>query len=242
LESDYKELQGCLQAKAWKAVHVMAGSIVEAVLIDALASPTCPETALVSKRFVDLISMAKNAGILSEEAQDLSTVIRKYRNLIHPGKLTRLEKNVDEDGPIVATRLVEIIAREAVKKKQETYGFTAEQLFDRLSCSTSLPLVPHLLPRTPKLEIERLLTIIIPGELNKQELSIDDDTAHIKVCYHTVFDAADKAVKGTVMEYFFKVYQKSHENEVLTYEDCLFKGWHFSFLPAVLRMSQSHSK
>src|ERR1043166_4837844 len=38
LESDYLEIQRCLDAEAWKAVHVLAGSIVEAVLIDYLLS------------------------------------------------------------------------------------------------------------------------------------------------------------------------------------------------------------
>ena len=33
LERDYKELRACLQAEAWKAVHVLAGSIVGAANI-----------------------------------------------------------------------------------------------------------------------------------------------------------------------------------------------------------------
>jgi hypothetical protein len=38
LESDYAELEACLTAGAWKSAHVLAGSIVEAVLIDYLVA------------------------------------------------------------------------------------------------------------------------------------------------------------------------------------------------------------
>ena len=38
LENDYKELCSCLETGCWKAAHVLAGSIVEAVLIDYLVA------------------------------------------------------------------------------------------------------------------------------------------------------------------------------------------------------------
>jgi hypothetical protein len=38
LEADYAELQLCVESKAWKSVQVLAGSIVEALLIDYLAA------------------------------------------------------------------------------------------------------------------------------------------------------------------------------------------------------------
>ena len=36
LKSDYTELEKCIDAGAWKAAHVLAGSIVEAILVDYL--------------------------------------------------------------------------------------------------------------------------------------------------------------------------------------------------------------
>ena len=35
LESDYEELEQCLKSGSWKAVLVLAGSVVEAMLVDA---------------------------------------------------------------------------------------------------------------------------------------------------------------------------------------------------------------
>ena len=40
LESDYGEMASCIEAGSWKAAHVLAGSIIEAVLIDYLIAET----------------------------------------------------------------------------------------------------------------------------------------------------------------------------------------------------------
>jgi hypothetical protein len=60
LESDYAELQACLKARAWKAVHVLAGSLVEAVLADALYAEKGLDTSKLDSLFlVDLIALTK---------------------------------------------------------------------------------------------------------------------------------------------------------------------------------------
>jgi tyrosine-protein phosphatase YwqE len=38
LENDYREMEHCLNGEAWKSVQVLAGSMVEALLIDFIAS------------------------------------------------------------------------------------------------------------------------------------------------------------------------------------------------------------
>ena len=93
LESDYAELRVCIDGKAWKAAHVLAGSIVEAVLIDALIEAGENQAALEQMTFAALITLAKQKQIIPDEAVDLSTVIRQYRNLIHPGRLITFGKN-----------------------------------------------------------------------------------------------------------------------------------------------------
>jgi hypothetical protein len=76
LDSDYRELQACLKAEAWKAVHVLAGSIIEAVLIDALAGEQgVDKSKLDSMEFFKLIGLARDKGILSDEAVDLSSPV-----------------------------------------------------------------------------------------------------------------------------------------------------------------------
>jgi hypothetical protein len=234
LESDYRELRGCLKAEAWKAVHVLSGSIVEAILIDAL-SGTVPDPATLDRlELGPLIVLAKENGILPDEAVDLSTVIRKYRNLIHPGRVKRLEKTVDRSGAIVAAEVVEIITKEVAKKKQETYGFTAEQLLERLrSGASALPLVVHLLSDTPKAEIERLLIDVLPKayfDAVADQNSTPDEDSHLQVCYRKVFDAAEKDVRIRVTKNVYKVYRTKPEPTVLVYEEQFFRGSDLAYL------------
>jgi hypothetical protein len=235
LDSDYKELRACLKAQAWKAVHVLAGSIIEAVLIDALASePGSDPSKLDSMEFSKLIALAKDKGILSDEAVDLSTVIRKYRNLIHPGVLKRLEKAVDGSGAVVAAELVEIVTKQVAKKKQETYGYTAEQLLGRLRGGESaLPLVGLLLADTQKPEIERFLIDVLPDAYLHaigDSASTPEEDGHLIICYRKVFDAADKDVKATACKHLYKIYRTKPEATVLIYEDSLFRGSDLAYL------------
>jgi len=77
LEGDWRELQACYESHAWKSVHVLAGSIVEALLIDGLSSATCsiPHADLLKKELSALIALCKEAGIISDRTAQLSTVI-----------------------------------------------------------------------------------------------------------------------------------------------------------------------
>jgi hypothetical protein len=234
LESDYRELQACIKAEAWKAVHVLAGSIVEAVLIDALSGSGVDEAKLISMELGPLINLTKEKGLLQDEAVDLSTVIRKYRNLIHPGRIKRLEKIPDRSGAIVAAELVEIITQEIAKRKRETYGYTAEQLLDRLrSGSSALPLVAHLVADTQKREVERLLIDLIPSAYMRAEYYMDvtaDECNHLVTCHRIVFNAAGDDVKLAVTKALYKVYRNEPEATVLIYEDSFFIGSDLKYL------------
>jgi hypothetical protein len=228
LETDYRELRACLEAKAWKAVHVLAGSIVEAVLIDALNSAGVDGAKLDSMELAPLITLAKEKRILPDEAVELSTVIRKYRNLIHPGRVKRLEKNADQSGAVIAAEVVEIVAKEVARRKRDTYGFTAEQLFGRLSGgSSALPLISHLMAETPKSEIERLLIDVLPGAILwalDEPDSIGEDIDHMAVCYRKIFEASDKGVQRAVVKHLYKVYRTEQESKVIVHEQFFFRG------------------
>ena len=227
LQSDYRELRACLKAEAWKAVHVLAGSIVEAVLIDAL-SGACVEQSNLDGGLALLITLAKEKGILPDEAVELSTVIRKYRNLIHPGRVKRLETTVGRSGAIVAAEVVEIITEQVAKRKKETYGYTAEQLLERLRGGESaLPLIGHLLSDTQTPEIERLLIDVLPTTYMHaiaDPASTADEDRHLLVCYRKLFEAADQEVKRKVMKNLYGIYRTKPEATVLIYENSFFRG------------------
>src|SRR4051794_33612491 len=108
LQGDYDEMLTCAEHRAWKAVHVLGGSIVEAVLVDYLMSAghTTPDP--LEMTLAQLISACKKAGVLSQRTSELSAALKSYRNLIHPGRAKRLNERADEDGAAVAQSLVSI--------------------------------------------------------------------------------------------------------------------------------------
>jgi len=135
LVSDYREIVQCMESGAWKAVHVLSGSVVEAVLVDYLVATDYK--ARVGKDplkmdLAEIVEACRNEGILSKKAADLSSVIRQYRNLIHPGRVVRLGEHTDSKTGTVAKALVDIVVDEVVASKKETYGFTAEQILGKI--------------------------------------------------------------------------------------------------------------
>jgi len=128
LESDYRELNVAMEARAWKAVHILAGSIIEAILIDYLVASNYKNTPRNDLLKLDLdkaISACKQENVLSEKAASLATVVRLYRNLIHPGRIERLGEKVDENGAKIAQALVAIVVDEISQRSQEKFGYTA---------------------------------------------------------------------------------------------------------------------
>src|ERR1700685_337013 len=94
LEADYREMLLCAEHNAWKAVHVLAGSIVEAVLVEYLLSAKLSDVDPLEMSLSQLIAASKKAGVLSAKTSDLSSAVKSYRNLIHPGRLKRLSEEV----------------------------------------------------------------------------------------------------------------------------------------------------
>jgi len=117
LESDYRELSNCMTQEAWKGVHVLAGSVVEAILVDYLIG-----TGYQTKSGKDplrmelgpIISACREEKIITERTADLSSVVKSYRNLIHPGRVIRLAETVDRKSASIAKALVDVIADEGI--------------------------------------------------------------------------------------------------------------------------------
>lgn len=111
VERDYLELQRLDRSEALKSTLVLAGGILEGVLLDALVQAGKWDPLEASRRFLnEMIGPAKNAGIISEDR--LSDVVRKYRALIHPGRQTREAITFDTHDANLARSAVEIMIRE----------------------------------------------------------------------------------------------------------------------------------
>lgn len=229
LESDYREMQLAREAGAWKAVHVLAGSIAEAILIDYVMGTDIPARMQIDLLKVDLggaIKLCREEGILSERAATLSDVIRGYRNLIHPGRAIRLGETVDEKSAVVAVALVEMIADEVGKSRAATKGNTAEQLLSKIEHDISaVPIARHLLQEMPIEEQLRLLRRVIPDRFLAVVRGAETGSlAAIGGLYRAAYDAAPLPEQKAATETFLRVLREDDEAVVGAYETALFRA------------------
>jgi len=237
LEQDYRELIAAMEARAWKAAHVLAGSIVEAVLIDYLMwsgyqkrSSSDP----LRMSLAQIISVCRQENILSEKTEHLSHAIRSYRNLIHPGRSIRLGETATENGAKIAQALAEIIIEEIAAVKKKNYGYTAQQVINKLERdSTAKAILSHLVNDMNDYEKERLLLYLVPERYHGlRSLSTtstnDEDTLRVlKECFHLVFDLASEETKRKVCKNFIKVLKEESSDVEWRYD--LFKGKYLQY-------------
>ena len=235
LESDFRELALCHAARAWKAVHVLAGSIIEATLIDYLVSSGKIDAAAANnKELGQLIEVCRTEGVLSRKAIELSTIVRSYRNLIHPGRVLRLSEQVDENGATIAKSVIEIVVDEVCSKKRETYGYTAEQVVRKLQQdSSSISITEHLLRETQPAELRRLLLRVLPSAyVDSCADDYEDPTvaARLQHLFREGIKVANKDLRAFVGSRFVTVLKEEPEGVVQCYEMGLFRGSDLAFI------------
>ncbi len=236
LESDYRELNVAMEAGAWKAVHILAGSIIEAILIDYLVASNYKNTPRNDLLKLDLdkaISACKQENVLSEKAASLATVVRLYRNLIHPGRIERLGEKVDENGAKIAQALVAIVVDEISQRSQEKFGYTAEQIVTKLENDPlATAILGHLLKETKLSEIERLLLDVLPDRSFYLERMTDlptDTTKAFKSCFRLALTSASNETKGKVARNYVKLLKEESADKVRAYEMMFFNASDLDF-------------
>jgi len=144
---------------------LLAGSIIEAVLVDFfLAFPhqdTTPDK-ILKANLATLIEWAEHDELISSSTKEISTVIKNYRNLIHPGREYRLKEKVDEHRAKVAVSLVEIIIQEISENYAKRRGYTSEQAIEKIKVDpSSTSIFSHMLGKMAPVERIRLFRAII---------------------------------------------------------------------------------
>ena len=239
LESDWQEIESCLKAKCWKGVHVLAGSIVEAVLLDYLDSQrgaTGVSTAdLLKKDLGQLVELCEKHKFLSRKSVDLSSVIRSYRNLIHPGRVLRLQETVDENGAMVARSLLAMVVAEIQGRIKNKNGRTATQIVKKIQDDPSfLGILPHILSTDVSApELRRLLLHVIPQEyslIEEQGNYQPSDLQRLSKAYRTAFAVADDSTKTEATRAAVKVIKEAHADIVSIYETAFFRAPDLKYL------------
>lgn len=240
LENDYNELSLAMQAGAWKTVQILAGSIIEAMLIDYLISSDTAQShrrSPLEMSLAEAITACRQENVLTEKTEHLSHVIRTYRNLIHPGRQIRLHEQSDENTAKIVQALVEIIAKEIAARRKENYGYTGEQILTKFEQdSTAIGIVGILLKETNELEKERLLLRLIPRRYFDLMSNYGDEQIPAKTqkiltmlitCYRETFDQSDKRTKEKVAESFVRIIKEESSNVAWRYS--FFRGADLSY-------------
>jgi hypothetical protein len=238
LTQDYKELTEASGNRLWKSVHILAGSIIEAILADYLIAIDYKKTKKIDPLemvLFDLIQACHKEGILTDKTVGLCNVIRNYRNLIHPGRIIRLKEKVDPNSAKVALALVEMIVDEVSASRRETYGFTAEQIVSKIEMDyTAISIISHILDSTKQHEVERLLLDVIPARymtLNYQDKhdysrELDD----LENCFRHAFDKSDDQLKKKVTKHFVQILKNESGDSVFVYETVFFRCTDLKYL------------
>lgn len=228
LESDYKELQSCMEFGAWKSVHVLAGSIVEAVLIDYLAAIGYNKAKPLQMTLDQVIKACKDEGVITERTVDLSNVIRSYRNLIHPGRLIRLKDSYDNNTARISEALVHIVLQDVSERKSISYGYKAEQIVKKLELDPSAKaILPHLLSDLNSKEQERLIMRAIPEkyfEIVNRTVCDDNVLRALTACFLETFELVSDDLKRRVMNKFVSIIKEESQYVVEVYQDAFFRA------------------
>lgn len=235
LETDYREMLVAIENAAYKSAQVMAGSIIEAMLIDTLIAGG--HVSMENGLRMDLseaINLAKEKGIISATIADLSSVIKGYRNLIHPGRSIRLKEIPTADSAQVSQALVAMAIREVEGWKRRDYGYTAQQIISKLERdSSAVSIISHIVAEANPSEVERLLLDTLPDAYI--QASVDYETPPYVLpgfiqCYRTTFEHSPEALKKKVMNKYIKMLKEESDTIILPYEIAFVRGSDLKYL------------
>jgi hypothetical protein len=123
LAADRQELRAVQSAKAWKSCVILAGGMLEGMLLDVLSRRTTDAQVAFQKlrrraapdldrwSLADLVEVASEMSILPKGAVRLSHALREFRDLVHPGRQLRENIHLTKDEADIAISVVNICFR-----------------------------------------------------------------------------------------------------------------------------------
>lgn len=218
LDRDYNEVLKCLEVGAFKSVVVMSGSIIESVFIEYFINnlPQNKTKSQVSKLpLAGLIELAEEVGLISDKIKNLSSVIRDYRNYVHPAKEVRTEEFIDEETANIAFSLLKLTLKSINKKQSTLYGKTADQLFKKIQSDKSvLPIFDKLLDKLNEHEKGKLLRLFVDGYIDEYlSYSGNSDYPYIRTDREFAIKCLSM-LKPKVDEVYIQEHLKQLEGEV----------------------------
>src|SRR5207302_10611377 len=160
---------------------------------------------------------------------------KSYRNLIHPVKAVRLGESIEEGSAKVSQALVEMIVKEVSEAKKKKYGYTAEQIVNKIiKDSSTNAVLPYLLRNTSEFEKKRLLLEVIPQKyidyLEKTEHGVSNSLAALSKSFYIMFNTANDQTKKDVAQNFVKIIRDKKAYQLYVYQNQFFKGHFLAYL------------
>lgn len=120
LERDFDEVQRAYVSACWKSVIILCGGTIEAILTDQLLRSQLAKTSSVAPKnpditkwdLADLIKVAVDVKIVTPGIEKLSSPIREYRNLVHPGNELRNGLTFGQEESRIALEVLNIVHRD----------------------------------------------------------------------------------------------------------------------------------
>jgi len=136
LKRDFIELKKCQEVKAAKSILILCGSILEAVLADYFSENlpvNVTKAGVLQLPLSALLDHAESSMIINKSDKSLATVIKDYRNIIHPGREVRKQENFDIRNAELSIQILELILSKIEYKYKEKYDLNADDILFNLN-------------------------------------------------------------------------------------------------------------
>jgi hypothetical protein len=219
LTRDFDELTKCIEIKASKSVLILSGSIVESVLVEFFTN--FPPTGVDAKKILrselaELLDLAFEHKLISQPTKELSTVIKNYRNLIHPGREIRKEAKFDYDTALVAKSLLNIILKEVKENYLNKIGYTATEIISKLEHdSITQPVFEKILTKIHKNEKEKLYNFLIEYDLSG--IPYESQLSNPKKYINIIKTQIDREIVIKQLNKLVKKVETGEKNEVMAF-------------------------
>lgn len=225
LERDFEELNKCVENGCTKSVMLLSGSIIEAILTDYFINfppDDLNKKKILSMDLFGLIEKASEVSLISQSTKELSTVIKNYRNLIHPGREIRKNESFNKDTGEVAKSVLNIIVKEVRENYLNSIGYTANDLIYKLeSDELSQPIFEKILNKVHKSEKHKLFSALVEYDFNPNTFGnvIEDTRKYIRILKPQI----DREVIENLLRKMIKRIETGENWEVLSYYRVLYE-------------------
>jgi hypothetical protein len=229
LEQDGEELAIAVDHGANKAVVVLAGSMIEAVLLDHLVSTDHMQrtgTDPTKLEFSKLINTCNAEGVVSDRTVHLLHAVRDYRNLIHPGRSLRLNDRVSVEAAVIARSVVGLICAEIADRPNQAFGMTAEQVLAKIrKDSHSIHMVDRLLSTMRKSELDRLLLKVVPNAIFETD-DLGDDLSLLSALSEATYQKVEVETRKKLLSDLCQTIRRETGDRVRRFLSYMFRGWY----------------